>query len=81
MRYRFCGDKLQLVKYELTVTHHIDGGDADLTDKYTAANDVERDELLERYPDAVAAEIDNAGYEWLDGMTNEQYTEIIGKLN
>ena len=26
MKYRFYGDELQLVKYELTVTQHIEGG-------------------------------------------------------
>lgn len=77
MKYRFYGDLLQLVKYELTVTNKIDypdGTTAETTETLTAVTDTERDELLQRYPTATVTTIDNTGYEWLDGMqfTQEQ---------
>ena len=77
MRYRFYGDLLQLVKYELTVTNKIDYLDettAETTETLTACTDNERDELLKRYPTATVTTVDNKGYEWLDGMqfTQEQ---------
>ena len=61
MRYRFYGDTLQLVRYEITVTEF------ERPVMYTAADDAERDELLERYPDAEVTAVDNTGFEWLDG--------------
>lgn len=77
MRYRFYGDLLQLVKYELTVTNKIDYLDettAETTETLTSCTDNERDELLKRYPTATVTTVDNTGYEWLDGMqfTQEQ---------
>lgn len=77
MKYRFYGDILQLVKYELTVTNQIDypdGTTAETTETLTAVTDTERDELLQRYPTATVTTVDNTGYEWLDGMqfTQEQ---------
>ncbi len=77
MKYRFYGDLLQLVKYELTVTNKIDYPDettAETTETLTACTDSERDELLQRYPTATVTTVDNTGYEWLDGMqfTQEQ---------
>ena len=77
MKYRFYGDLLQLVKYELTVTNKIDYLDettAETTETLTACTDNERDELLKRYPTATVTTVDNTGYEWLDGMqfTQEQ---------
>lgn len=77
MKYRFYGDLLQLVKYELTVTNQIDypdGTTAETTETLTAVTDTERDELLQRYPTATVTTVDNTGYEWLDGMqfTQEQ---------
>jgi hypothetical protein len=80
MRYRFYGDLLQLVKYELTVTNKIDYLDettAETTETLTACTDNERDELLKRYPTATVTTVDNTGYEWLDGMqfTQEQLTD------
>lgn len=77
MKYRFYGDLLQLVKYELTVTNKIDypdGTTEETTETLTAVTDTERDELLQRYPTATVTTVDNTGYEWLDGMqfTQEQ---------
>ena len=77
MKYRFYGDLLQLVKYELTVTNKIDypdGTTAETTETLTAVTDTERDELLQRYPTATVTTVDNTGYEWLDGIqfTQEQ---------
>lgn len=77
MKYRFYGDLLQLVKYELTVTNKIDYPDRtteETTETLTAVTDTERDELLQRYPTATVTTVDNTGYEWLDGMqfTQEQ---------
>lgn len=80
MLYRFYGDTLQLVKYELTVTNQIeypDGITVEITEKHLAVTDDERDELLQRYPTATVTTVDNTGYEWLDGMqfTQEQLTD------
>lgn len=77
MKYRFYGDLLQLVKYELTVTNKIDypdGTTEETTETLTAVTDTERDELLQRYPTETVTTVDNTGYEWLDGMqfTQEQ---------
>ena len=68
MKYRFYGDELQLVRYELTM------GEGETAQVMTASTVEEKDELLKRYPDAVVTEIDNTGYEWLDGkvFTQEQ---------
>ena len=63
MKYRFYGDKLELVRYELIIAD----------DKvFEAASETERDELLVRYPNAEVTEVDNTGCEWLDGMTFTQ---------
>lgn len=123
MKYRFYGDELQLVRYELTVTQRIEGSDnvytyhaaddeekdaylelypgAEVTGEaengytitvtehiddreikgtYSAVSDAERDEILERHPDAEIAEIDNSGYEWLDGMKFTQEQLRAGEL-
>lgn len=77
MQYRFDGNKLQLIKYEITAKSIITGTDdtvIELTDTHTACTDSERDELLQRYPTATVTTVDNTGYEWLDGMqfTQEQ---------
>lgn len=83
MKYRFYGDLLQLVKYELTVTNKIDypdGTTAETTETLTAVTDTERDELLQRYPSATVTTVDNTGYEWLDGMTFTQEQLQNGEL-
>ena len=123
MKYRFYGDELQLVKYELTVTQRIEGGDTvctyqaandeekdaylelypgaevtgdaengytitvtehiddrEIKESYTAATDAERDEMLDRYPEAEVTEIDNSGFEWLDGMKFTQEQLRAGEL-
>ena len=77
MQYRFYGNRLQLIKYEITaknITTGTDGTVIELTDTHTACTDSERDELLQRYPTATVTTVDNTGYEWLDGMqfTQEQ---------
>ena len=78
MKYRFYGDTLQLIRYELTVTQEHDG--EEYTEVYTAVTDEEKDKLLEHYPDAAVTEIDNTGYEWLDGMTFTQEQLKNGEL-
>lgn len=83
MKYRFYGDLLQLVKYELTVTNKIDypdGTTAETTETLTAVTDTERDELLQRYPTSTVTTVDNTGYEWLDGMTFTQEQLQNGEL-
>lgn len=83
MRYRFYGDLLQLVKYELTVTNKIDypdGTTAETTETLTAVTGTERDELLQRYPTATVTTVDNTGYEWLDGMQFTQEQLADGEL-
>ncbi|MCI8404165.1 MAG: hypothetical protein HFE49_04605 [Clostridia bacterium] len=79
MKYRFYGDELQLVKYELTVQR--DYGGEQLTDTYTAVTEAEKDGLLARYPSAVVTEIDNTGYEWLNGMVFTQDQLKAGELD
>lgn len=78
MRYRFYGDVLQLIKYELSAASETN--DEILTEIFTAASDIERDRLLEQYPDAIVTEIDNTGYEWLDGMIFTQEQLRSGEL-
>ncbi len=78
MRYRFYGDELQLVKYEIKYHEPWDTDGEPVTQ--TAADEFERDELLERYPDAEVAEVDNSGYEWLDGMIFTQEQLRAGEL-
>ena len=70
MKYRFLGETLQLVRYEITVIYPW----SETPSVYTASSDEEKDELLERYPDAIVTVVDNSGYEWLDGeiFTNEE---------
>lgn len=80
MRYRFYGNRLQLIKYEITAKNIITGTDdtvIELTDTHTACTDSERDELLQHYPTATVTTVDNTGYEWLDGMqfTQEQLSD------
>lgn len=75
MRYRFCGDKLQLVKYEISVTY-----DDEHTEVYTAVNETEKDELLQMYPASAVTEIDNTGYEWLGGRIFTQEQLKCGEL-
>lgn len=72
MKYRFYGDVLQLVKYEISVERSRD--DETTIEILTAVTDTERDELLQCYPTATVTTVDNTGYEWLDGMqfTQEQ---------
>ena len=78
MKYRFYGDTLQLIKYELTVTQEHDG--EEYAETFSAITDEEKDKLLECYPDATVTEIDNTGYEWLDGMTFTQEHLKNGEL-
>ena len=80
MQYRFDGNKLQLIKYEITAKNTMTGtGGAviELTDTHTACTDSERDELLQHYPTATVTTVDNTGYEWLDGtqFTQEQLAD------
>ena len=78
LKYRFYGDELQLIRYELTVKR--DFGDEKYDEIIGAASEGERDELLERYPEAEVAEIDNSGYEWLDGTLFTQEQLKAGEL-
>lgn len=78
MKYRFYGDELQLVKYELSITKEHDG--EEYAETMSAVTEEEKDELLERYPDAVVTEVDNAGFEWLEGMTFTQEQLKSGDL-
>ena len=74
MKYRFYGDELQLIRYELTIA------EGDDTWIMSASTETEKNELLERYPDAVVAEVDNSGYEWLEGKTFTQEQLRNGEL-
>ena len=78
MKCRFYGDELQLVRYEVKYLEPWNADGEPVTQ--TAADDTERNELLERYPDAEVSEIDNSGYEWLDGMIFTQEQLRTGEL-
>lgn len=83
MQYRFYGNRLQLIKYEITaknITTGTDGTVIELTDTHMACTDSERDELLQRYPTATVTTVDNTGYEWLDGMQFTQEQLADGEL-
>lgn len=96
MRYRFYGDTLQLVKYEVTIEHEFERRERVInedtqeteyittaethTETFMAVTDEERDELLVMYPEATVTEIDNTGYEWLDGMVFTQGQRSNGEL-
>lgn len=83
MRFRFYGNRLQLIKYEITAKNIITGTDdtvIELTDTHTACTDSERDELLQHYPTATVTTVDNTGYEWLDGMQFTQEQLADGEL-
>ena len=83
MQYRFDGNKLQLIKYEITAKSIITGTDdtvIELTDTHTACRDSERGELLQHYPTATVTTVDNTGYEWLDGMQFTQEQLADGEL-
>lgn len=74
MKYRFYGDTLQLIKYEITVIYD-SGDEANISpDIFTAVSDEEKEAILALYPNATVVEVDNSGYEWLDGavFTQEQ---------
>lgn len=72
MKYRFYGDELQLIRYELRISENI---------VMEASTETEKNELLARYPDAIVTDIDNTGYEWLDGMTFTQEQLRSGELD
>ena len=69
MKYIFTNNILKLVRYRCGAVN--ESGDS-IT--YNAVNAEEKNGFLEVFPEAVVEEIDNSGYEWLDGMafTNEQ---------
>ena len=71
MKYRFYGDELQLIRYELTIKKSM--GDATYDEIIVAV-------LIGRYPDAAVAAVDNSGFEWLDGMTFTQEQLRAGEL-
>lgn len=88
MKYRFYGDELQLIRYELEVTEtrslpNLETGEFEeqkYTQIYSAVSEEEKNELLQRYPNAVVTEVDNTGYEWLDGKIFTQEQLRAGEL-
>ena len=75
MKYRFCGDKLQLVKFTLSVEHEANEITKEsYVETFNAVSEKQKEMLLRRYPTATVTEVDNSGYEWLDGkvFTQEQ---------
>lgn len=69
MKYKFCNNKLKLVKYICTAT--------DIHNEqiiYLATENSEKNNFVTIFPQANIEEVDNNGYEWLDGMefTNKQ---------
>lgn len=76
MRYRFYGDELQLLRYEIEIK-----SDPLYENRpIYAASEAEKDEILERHPDSTVTEVDNAGFEWLDGMKFTQEQLRAGEL-
>lgn len=75
MKYRFEGEKLRLIKYEITVPS--EDGESRILD---AVSENERDEIIERYPESTVSEVDTTGYEWLDGMTFTQEEQRRGEV-
>lgn len=87
MQYRFYGDELQLIKYHVLVkfTQKIDpetGQEIEANQTYSlpAVTDDEKNQLLQRYPDAEVSTVDNTGCEWLDGMIFTQEQLQAGEL-
>lgn len=78
MKYRFYGDELQLVKYIVSVIPQEENAEPN---EFTAVTEDERDRLLEYYPEAIVTEVDNTGYEWLDGMTFTQKRLKAGEVD
>lgn len=62
MLYQFLGNELQLIQYRIAAD--VD----DATMEFYAVDDAAKGEYLSKYPGAEISEIDNTGYEWLDGM-------------
>lgn len=71
MEYRFYGDVLQLIHYKCTVGEEF---------VIEAVTDSEKEAILKQYPEAIVTEIDNTGYEWLDGMVFTQEQLRAGEL-
>lgn len=69
MKYVFINGAFRLINYHCSV---VDENDTKI--EYDAVGEVEKDGFLAMFPNATVEEIDNTGYEWLDGMTftNEQ---------
>ena len=69
MKYRFDNNVLRLVKYQLKTISSIG-----IPYEFAIINDDEKNNLISEFPNATITEIDNTGYEWLDGktFTNEQ---------
>lgn len=88
MKYRFYGDELQLIRYEIEVTETElvpnpetdELEDQEVTHIYCAVSDNEKNALLKRYPNAIVTEVDNVGYEWLDGMTFTNEQRLSGEV-
>lgn len=88
MKYRFYGDELQLIRYELEMTEtrslpNSETGEfeeQEFIQVYSAASEEEKNELLQCYPNAAVTEVDNTGYEWLDGKIFTQEQLRAGEL-
>nr|DAY51594.1 MAG TPA: hypothetical protein [Caudoviricetes sp.] len=72
MLYQFLGNELQLIKYKITV--EIEGAAME----FYAVDDAAKADYLSKYPEAEVSAVDNAGYEWLDGVefTNPEEAEM-----
>lgn len=75
MKYRFEGEKLRLIRYEITVPS--EDGESHILD---AVSESERDGLLKLYPSGTVTEVDNSGYEWLDEKTFTQEEQRRGEI-
>lgn len=76
MRYRFYGDELQLVRYVVTVP----ADEMQSETEYTAVTESERDGFINMFPTAEFTEVDNSGYEWLDGTIWTQEQVAAGEV-
>ena len=81
MKYRFYGDELQLIRYQITWTETDPVSEEETSATHNAASTEERDEVLALHQGAECTVVDNTGYEWLDGMTFTQEQLSAGELD
>lgn len=74
MIYRMYGDTVQLIKYIIKLF------DNEEEVELHVISDKEKNAILNTHPGAVIEEVDNDGYEWLNGMSFSQEQLLNGEL-